>query len=205
MLSCGTFLRNPVYNFIRFTIYKTEHGLTVRWHFKNPWPIDKILCHPRDDTFALLHRSSISPRLKLHTTPIAIFRPSSSLPYKKFTVPFGFLNVAYYPTTSSVSIQGASSFSLVGITNKHSVVLFGDNVGAPMAEGSTAKAIIGGASLAQRKTLFQDIFGVSAFADLSQVSPSVDLTPMPRPRALPRSGHEVAELFNAPAYLMPPI
>jgi NET1-associated nuclear protein 1 (U3 small nucleolar RNA-associated protein 17) len=90
----------------------------------------------------------------------------------------------------------------VGITNNHSVVLFGDDISSPVTEGSRANAVMGGAALGQRKTLFQDIFGASAFANLSHIPPSVDFNPMSRP---PSSGNDMGGLFDAPAYLMPPI
>jgi len=93
----------------------------------------------------------------------------------------------------------------VGITNKYSVVLFGDDISAPATEGSRANTIVGGAALGQRKTLFQDIFGASAFADLSHVPPHVDSNSVIPPSALPRSDNDVPVLLDSPAYLMPPI
>jgi NET1-associated nuclear protein 1 (U3 small nucleolar RNA-associated protein 17) len=99
---------------------------------------------------------------------------------------------------------GASSFSLVGITNNYSVVLFGDDITAPTAEGSRANAIVGGAAVGQRQTLFQDIFGASAFSNTSSV-PNVGSNSVSRPSDLPWSGNDTTGLFGAPAYLMPPI
>jgi NET1-associated nuclear protein 1 (U3 small nucleolar RNA-associated protein 17) len=93
----------------------------------------------------------------------------------------------------------------VGVTNKYSVVLFGDDISAPATEGSRANTIVGGAALGQRKTLFQDIFGASAFADLSHVPPHVDSNSVVPPSALPRSDNDVPVLLDSPAYLMPPI
>lgn len=89
----------------------------------------------------------------------------------------------------------------MGIVNNHSVVLFGDDVSAPADEGSTAKATVAGA-VGARKTLFQDIFGVSAFAD-----PSLGIRSSVAQQgvALPWSGNDTSALFDAPAYLMPPI
>lgn len=174
----------------------------VRWHNKSPWPIDSIVTHPRDDTFALLHCPSVSPRSRRHTTPISIFHSSSSIPSRKHTVPFGFLNVAWYPPSSS---SNTSSFTLVGITNKYSVVLFGDNTAVPVDESSTAKAIVGGTILKERKTLFQDIFGISAFTGLTNVSSIVDSPSLTTTNSLPGSGNDVAGLLDMPAYLMPPI
>jgi len=90
----------------------------------------------------------------------------------------------------------------VGITNKYSVVLFGDDISAPAAEGSKANAIVGGAALAQKQTLFQDIFGASAFTNPSPVH-EVDSNSVSAD--MPRASNNTAELLDAPAYLMPPI
>jgi len=97
---------------------------------------------------------------------------------------------------------GTSSFSLVGITNKYSVVLFGDYISAPAAEGSRANAIVGGATLGQRQTPFQDIFGASAFTNPSPI-PKVDSNFVSAD--MPRASNDTAELLDTPAYLMPPI
>lgn len=111
--------------------------------------------------------------------------------------------MAWYPSTSAP--PDASSFTLVGITNNYSVVLFGDHTVSPVDEGSTAKTIVGGNVLGQRKTVFQDIFGVSAFTDLSNVSSTADSLPFTTTNSLPLSGGDVARLLDMPAYLMPPI
>lgn len=84
-------------------------------------------------------------------------------------------------------------------------MLFGDSTSAPVDEGSTAKAIVGGSTLGQRKTLFQDIFGASAFADLSNVPSTVGSVSTPAASALPWNGNDVTGLLDTPAYLMPPI
>ena len=80
-------------------------------------------------------------------------------------------------------------------------MLFGDDVGAPV-EGSSPKSIMGDKALGQGKTLFQDIFGSSAFADLSHIPSNVNSNSEPQPA---RSTNDVAVLLDAPAYLMPPI
>ncbi|KZP28826.1 WD40 repeat-like protein [Athelia psychrophila] len=174
----------------------------VRWHCRNPWPIEKVLTHPRADTFALLHCPSTSPRSGRHTTPITLFRTSSSVPYSKYTVPFGLLGSAWYPNARHAPTN-SPSFSLVGITKDYSVVKFGDDVDAPPDEGSTAQAITAGAA-EPRRTLFQDIFGASAFIDpisASRGRPDAVL----QPRLAASSGIDSLALFDTPAYLMPPL
>ena len=61
---------------------------------------------------------------------------------------------------------------------------------------------MGDKALGQGKTLFQDIFGSSAFADLSHIPSNVNSNSEPQPV---RSTNDVAVLLDAPAYLMPPI
>lgn len=72
----------------------------------------------------------------------------------------------------------------------------------PGNEGSMAREIAGGPS--QTKTLFQDIFGRSAFTDLSNEVPAS------KPElhvAHTRSGtsKDIPGIFDGPAYLMPPL
>jgi NET1-associated nuclear protein 1 (U3 small nucleolar RNA-associated protein 17) len=62
-----------------------------------------------------------------------------------------------------------------------------------------------GATLGQRQTLFQDIFGASAFSNHYQLPQNVIPDYVSTSRALPWSGNDVINLFDAPAYLMPPI
>lgn len=172
----------------------------VRWHHKSPWPIDKILPHPHDDSFAILHCPSISPRSRKHTTPITILTPSSPTAHRKLTVPFGFLNVAWHASSTRTTPRISSAYKLVGISNSYSVVLFGDDISAPSDEGLSANSITDGATSAQKTTLFQDVFGASSFSgSLKQPDP------VPGGTSLPWSGKEVAGMFDAPAYLMPPI
>lgn len=83
-----------------------------------------------------------------------------------------------------------------------SVVVFGDDVRLPGTEGSTASQIIGGASSQPRRTLFQDIFGKSAFTDVLNEHPSSSASVED---VRPWSGKEAKGIFDAPAYLMPPI
>ena len=81
--------------------------------------------------------------------------------------------------------------------------MFGDDVSAPANEGATAQSIVAGAA-EPKQTLFQDMFGASAFGDINGTSrsrPSVALQ-----TNLPTSVNaESLALFDTPAYLMPPI
>jgi len=97
-----------------------------------------------------------------------------------------------YPLT-----ENSPDPTFVAITHQWSVVLIGKNLKVAQ-EGSTAKEIVQGPSHSGR-TLFQDIFGKSAFAE----------PPSPRV-AVEGQSHSwdektAAEILDCPAYLMPPL
>jgi len=163
----------------------------VRWHHKTSSPIRALVSHPREDTFAIVLSSSNEERPK---SRVALFNVNSAQSTRSLSVPFGFRNVAWYPLVSS------SSFSLVGITHDWKVVVLGDNIHIPKDEGSVSREIATH-SAPQRRTLFQDIFGKSAFGE--QASASQSLAPASLSR--PWTGREGAGVFDEAAYLMPPL
>lgn len=174
--------------------------VAVQWHYHSPLPIDTIVPHPQKETMALFQQQPTCSDSESHSTRVLIFDPSSATPRKAYTVPFGLRTVAWYSHSSTPSSQDPS-FHLVGITDMWSVVLFGDDIRAPLEEGASAKGIVDGAADPQKRTLFQDIFGKSAFADLS-IEPS---SPPFLAKGQHWSGKDVANVFDAPAYLMPSI
>lgn len=176
---------------------------TVQWHYRSPSPIEAVIPHPKTETFALLQSTPSTTADANSNTRILIFQPKSSLPSRTHTVPFKLRNVSWYPVSSRPqATKDSSSFSLVGITQTWSVVLFGSNVQAPSDEGSSAKEIVGGAGETSRRTLFQDVFGKSAFADVTQ-RPS--LVSSVASQQQPWNGKSVEDIFDIPAYLMPPV
>lgn len=124
-----------------------------------------------------------------------MFNASSCVPVQTRTVPFGIMSVAWYPMASA-----SSSFTLVGITQTWSVVLFGDEVQVPEDEGSSAREIVESSS--HKRTLFQDIFGKSAFTELAN-GPSTSFKTTGGVTS--RTGKDIASIFDGPAYLMPPL
>ncbi|KAJ7619182.1 WD40 repeat-like protein [Mycena polygramma] len=161
----------------------------VRWHHKSDSPIRGLVSHPRENSFAIV--SSNEERLKSQVT---LFQVDSAQPTKSLSLPFGFRNVAWYPLVSS------SAFSLVGITHDWKLVVLGDNVQVPKDEGSISREI-GSHSAPQRRTLFQDIFGKSAFGE--QATAPRPFTPVSTSR--PWTGREGTGIFEDAAYLMPPL
>ncbi|KAH9942941.1 WD40 repeat-like protein [Amylocystis lapponica] len=171
---------------------------SMRWQHHSSGAIERLVPHPREDTFALfVHppRANSDPPM----TSVYVFRPSSPSPSSTWTLPFHLLNVSHVPR--GLAPSKPASFSLVGITHAWSVVVFGDEVTLLEDEGAHARRVDkdGGS---RRRTLFQDIFGKSAFADFAPESSTSTAAP---DRAQPWRGKEVAAIFDAPAYLMPPL
>ncbi|KAJ7235856.1 hypothetical protein B0H12DRAFT_132191 [Mycena haematopus] len=162
----------------------------VRWHHKSTGFIRTLVSHPRDDTFGVVLASPLyEERPK---SRVVLFGVGSAQPIKSLSLPFGFRNVAWYPFVSS-------SFSLVGITYDWKVVVLGENIHVAKEEGSVSKEIAS-LSAPQRQTLFQDIFGKSAFGEQASAGQSSALA-----SARPWTGQEGAGAFEDPAYLMPPL
>ncbi|KAI0931755.1 hypothetical protein AcW1_000923 [Taiwanofungus camphoratus] len=169
---------------------------TMRWHYRSSSVVEKCVPHPRHDTF-LVFEQHIVPGSEPTSTKVLIFRPSSAVPTAIQTLPFHLRSVAWLPGSTPVSAD--SSFSLVGITQAWSVVVFGNDIHLPLEEGASAQGIVESTSDGKR-TLFQDIFGKSALTDFVSAPPSVAENIVH-----PWKGKEIADIFNAPAYLMPPL
>ncbi|KAK0208756.1 WD40-repeat-containing domain protein [Desarmillaria ectypa] len=150
---------------------------SVRWHYRCPSPIKSVLC--LKDSFVVLSEAGT-------ITHARAFSPTSSAPSRSLNLPFTLRGVAPYTPTN-----------FVGITHDWSVVIFGDNVAAISEEGSAARGIPT-SSVHPARTLFQDIFGKSAFASQSFISN--------RPSSIATSApSKVRSLFDGPSYLMPPL
>ncbi|RDB29009.1 WD repeat-containing protein 75 [Hypsizygus marmoreus] len=164
---------------------------SARWNYNALATIDRVIPHPQDDSFIVFNGDSITQ--ESHQTRISVFRPSSCAPVSIHTVPFRLHGVSLYPFSRKHSSQ-----LFVGITQEWSVLLFGD--GAKLAKEEGSRAIgIASSSAAPRRTLFQDIFGKSAFTGPPILPVSADgTTDVWR-------GKGAAELFDCPAYLMPPL
>jgi NET1-associated nuclear protein 1 (U3 small nucleolar RNA-associated protein 17) len=93
-----------------------------------------------------------------------------------------------------------SSFSCMGITSDYQVVLFGDEVPPPTESGASSNNLPGVAA-APMSTLFQDLFGQSAFMDVSN-EPLASANHA-RPSRISNKG--ASEVLSAPAHLLPPV
>ena len=134
-----------------------------------------------------------------HTKARVLSPHSSSHVYVR-KLPFQLRSVVAAPSSGFFPTD-PSGFTLVGITDAWSVVVFGDDVQLPEEEGSSAQGITQDATVTKR-TLFHDIFGASAFADLATAPGPSTATVT---GAQPWKGQDIAEIFDAPAHLMPPL
>ncbi|KAH9937268.1 WD40 repeat-like protein [Fomitopsis serialis] len=173
---------------------------SMRWRYTSTYFIDRLVVHPTEESFTVLERSSTSA----HTTSAAravLLRPTSPVPTAKRWLPFSTRAALSHPSLDAFTSE-ASSFVLVGITHKWGVAVFGDDVRLPEEKGSSPRGI-GNESTAgpSKRTLFHDIFGASALVEPISAAgqpPEVDIARSWR-------GKEVAEIFDAPTHLMPPV
>ncbi|OCH94693.1 WD40 repeat-like protein [Obba rivulosa] len=172
---------------------------TIHWQYRSPTIIERTFPHPREEVFAVFERGIPTGPGEL-VTQVVILSPSSPAPVRTHTIPFHLRNVVSHASLNALS-SSPTSFTLVGITTSWSFVIFGDDVRLPDEEGSHANEIVEDAG-ARPRTLFQDIFGKSALAELTT---SAALPARGAEVAQPWRGKEVAGIFDAPAYLMPPL
>jgi len=126
----------------------------VAWQCTLPHQLDKVVLHPRETRFAVFH----SITNEEHSTKVSIFGASSSSPLSVHTLPFQVRNAVVDPS------QGQTGFHLVGITHDWRAVLIGDSACRFTDESRLAKGIKFD-SQPEKRTLFQNIFGPSAFVD----------------------------------------
>ncbi|KAJ7225364.1 WD40 repeat-like protein [Mycena pura] len=164
---------------------------SVRWHHISSGPINALVSNPREDVFAVvLAASSDEERAK---SRVVLFQVNSAQPTKTIALPFSFRSATWYPLVSP-------SFSLIGITHDWKVVVLGDKMHIPQGEGSMFKELAAESS-PRRRTLFQDIFGKSAFGDQGKASHSSG----PPSTSASWIGREGTRTFDDAAYLMPPL
>ena len=126
---------------------------------------------------------------------MTIFRVPSCIPFATFSVPFGLQNVIWN------SIGKSTGYSLVGITHDWRVVILGDTW---LTDNVPTAQVLNVADRSERRTLFEDIFGSSAFSndDSESLQPTTTTTSS-QVRTLEGNRHR--ELFDKPVYLIPAI
>lgn len=169
----------------------------VQWHFRSGAPIGQLVPHPSEDKIALL-QSRKNMNSSRQETRVLLFRPTSAIPFRTCLVPFGIRNATWYSLVEGTTVD----FNLVGVTDSWCVTLFGDDVKLPSSlDGTTTTQISGNASLPRKNTILLDIFGKSAFDDVTHPTVSAETSAF-----IPREGKQaIASFFDAPAHTMPPL
>ncbi|KAG1757171.1 WD40-repeat-containing domain protein [Suillus lakei] len=165
---------------------------SVRWHRRHNHPYVTLVPHPYQDTFATIHHSPSDTN-----NGLMVYSIPSSAPLLSQTLPFGIRNLVWYPTSSRSA--RSRTFSLVGITHTFGVVLLGHDISIADEASSSTGALQKGPAVPKR-SLFEEMFGVPALTDVSHntVSSTIDTS-------LPWKSSETGSVFDAPAYLMPPM
>ncbi|KIJ66298.1 hypothetical protein HYDPIDRAFT_174438 [Hydnomerulius pinastri MD-312] len=172
---------------------------SVQWHVKNSWRYDALVPHPHQDTFITIHTPTSGAPCSVAT----IFHACSPTPQMEQTLSFGILNIAWYPQPS-LSPHSAS-FSLVALTHTYGVIIMGDDISLPEDSSTSTKALQKG-PVAPRRSLFEEMFGVSAFTDVSNQHTTRDAQVASGSGAvMPWKSSETASFFDAPSHLMPPM
>jgi len=158
---------------------------SVRWYHNLPLDVEKLIPHPEDDTFAVFHSH------RDRNTSVAIFHTTSSKPLTVHSLPFHLRNVVWYHT-----LQPLKNFSFIGVNDLWDVVVFGDLTMIPKEIGESSNRLQLEGS--KRKTIFQDIFGSSAFDGSPNEGTVKSLSHT-------TGGTEGESIFSGPAYLTPPL
>ncbi|KZT30806.1 WD40 repeat-like protein [Neolentinus lepideus HHB14362 ss-1] len=168
---------------------------TVQWHRRCPAAISTVIPHSIDETLAVFHNSSGQE----DASSVGVYHATSRTPVKVRSLPFRLLSITSYPSHPSSSRN--LPFTLVGITTAWNVVMLGDYL-PPREEGATdAQAIAGRIEVGTRRTLFQDIFGKSAFTDHSNKQSQ----PLSSDQSYTWNNNLKTGMLEGPSHLLPPI
>ena len=151
-------------------------------------PIQRVISHSHEESFAIFHRQSSAADNKTIALTFDVTSPS---PTNKQIIPYTFHTIVPYAPSQAL-------FSFVGITSNWAVVSFGEQAFPVRAEGTSSNKISAEA-VSHKRTLFQDIFGVSAFDHAASERPVQISTAV-----LPRSKAPVSA-FDKPSHLLPPM
>lgn len=97
----------------------------------------------------------------------------------------------------------ATNSTLVGITHSWDVVVCGDDPKFNNDLANVPREIDLSVGMTSRKTLFQDIFGKSAFAESAATTSPPRIAP--QSHTVDKTGKISLEAFETPAYLAPPL
>ena len=166
----------------------------VLWYFRDDQPFEIVEPHPHRDTFITIHSSHSTSQ-----ATVTLFHARSLIPQMVHPLPFALRNLVWYPRRCP---SFSESFSLVGLSHNHSLILLGD--ATDTQEGPNTPSAALRKPVIQTKSLFETMFGVPAIANVSVRQPNghpgVHLGAV-----LPWRGSETASFFDAASHLMPPI
>ncbi|OCB85603.1 hypothetical protein A7U60_g7252 [Sanghuangporus baumii] len=169
---------------------------TVCWHYYTPCTIAQALAHPHEDLAILIIQPFVEDDA-LRTSKVLFFGPNSARPMDVRILPFRFRAVDWNYDGSNNATR-----CLIGITQSWNIVACGEESWTTPTVQDVAREIDSTTGVLPRKTLFQDVFGRSAFADTPAIASSTvavasDLSSGDRQASL--------SLFDVPAYLAPPL
>ncbi|EKM61312.1 uncharacterized protein PHACADRAFT_180447 [Phanerochaete carnosa HHB-10118-sp] len=168
---------------------------SVRWNYQSTSGISELFPHHRDESFVIFETDARTPQ-----THVLKFSTASSEAISAHTLPFRLISTSPCPPRWLSNDPGA--FAFVGITQSWNAVIFGDHIRLAGTEEATGRGLVGAAPVTTQ-TLFQDIFGKSAFENLAARNANVEL-----PSTYTGSswkGKEVERTFDTPTYLVPPL
>ncbi|KAJ8523307.1 hypothetical protein ONZ45_g181 [Pleurotus djamor] len=130
-----------------------------------------LVPHPTQDAFVLATADGDQP-----TSCIRIFRADSPSPVVASRVPHSFRAISW----SSLGTPSSSKlvFVLLGITHAWSLIVMGNDTKTTEGDASSGRKLFG--DLAPPRTLFEDVFGKSAFGRTESHAPPDDSGHRPR-------------------------
>ena len=164
--------------------------LQARWLYRTPMPIQQVISHFYEETFAIFYRQLGTADNKTIALTFDVTSPS---PTNKHIIPYTFHTIVPYAPSRAL-------FSFVGVTDNWAVVSFGEQAFQLQAEGASSNKI-SAEVVSHKRTLFQDIFGLSAFDHSTSERPaqtSFSTTVLPRSKA-------PVSAFDDPSHLLPPM
>lgn len=158
------------------------------WNHSTEKDIHSISPHPSGSTFAVFEKCGSD---ESQSTRISLFSLSSPRPTIAYTLPFTLRNMAWYPDSAR-----PDEYSFLGISQSWSLIAFGDTV--DLAQEDTSAKELNADTNVRKPTLLQDIFGSSAFVDLTNTS-----RPERNQHHVQLSSKSAETILDTPAYLTP--
>ncbi|PPQ99563.1 hypothetical protein CVT24_005351 [Panaeolus cyanescens] len=162
----------------------------VAWQYTAQNAVDRVVPQPGEDAFTVFYTPVTEDEDT--TTAASVFTVACPKPVASYNVPFAFSNIVHN------SLHGQKGANFVGVTTSWRAVAFGDGTSFQKENELTAREL----NLdhrPQKRSLFQDIFGTSAFQqDSSDIIPVSSI-----PSLYQTSENRANELLDKPTHLLP--